>query len=73
MVCQILDVLYIHPLPYLSDPTDPMTCLRPDLLITPTPFGVATPGLGTPDLLSFETSCKRKTCKRLTFQRFSYL
>ena len=58
MVCQILDALYIHPLPYLSDPTDPMTCLRPDLLITPNPFGVATPGLGTPDLLSFETSCK---------------
>ena len=50
MVCQILDALYIHPLPYLSDPTDPMTCLRPHLLITPTPFGVATPGLGTPGL-----------------------
>ena len=53
MVCQILDVLYIHPLPYLSnptDPTDPMTFLLPHLLITPTPFGVATPGLGTPAL-----------------------
>ena len=54
MVCQILDVLYIHPLPYLSDPTDPpdlMTCLRPHLLITPTPFGVATPDLGTPGIV----------------------
>ena len=53
MVCQILDLLYIHPLPYLgdpTDPTDPMACLRPHLLITPTPFGVATPGLGTPVL-----------------------
>ena len=35
-------------LPYLSDPTHPMTSLRPHLVITPTPFGVATPGLGTP-------------------------
>ena len=50
MVCQILDVLYIYPLRYLSDPTDPITCLRPHLIITPTPFGIATPGLGTPDL-----------------------
>ena len=41
MVCQILDVLYIHPLQYLSDPTDPMICLRPHLIITPTS------GLGT--------------------------
>ena len=47
MVCQILDVLYIHPLRYLSDPTDPMTSLRLHPIMTPTPFGVATPGLET--------------------------
>ena len=40
-----LDTLYIHPLPYLSDPTDPMTCLRPQLLSIPTAFGITTPGL----------------------------
>ena len=47
MVSQILDVLYIHPLRYLSDPTDPMTSLRPHPIITPAPLGVATPDLET--------------------------
>ena len=39
-----MDVLNIHLLSYLSDPTDPMTSLRRHIVITPTP------GLGTPVL-----------------------
>ena len=39
----------VHLLPCHSDHTNPMNCLRPHLVITPTPFWVATPGLGTPD------------------------
>ena len=50
MARQILDALNIHLLPYLSDPTDPMTSLQPHLVITPTPFGIATAGLETPAL-----------------------
>ena len=45
MVCQIFDVLNIYLLPYLSDP---MIYLRHHRVITPAPFRVATPGLGTP-------------------------
>ena len=58
MVCQILDVFNIHLLPYFSDPTDPITYLRPHREITPTPFGVATPGLGTPGLGDNEVSSR---------------
>ena len=47
MICQMLDVLNIHFLPYVNDHTDSMTCLRPHLVITTNSFEVASPGLGT--------------------------
>ena len=70
MVCQISDVLYIHPLPYLSDPTYPITCLRPHLIFISTSFEVATPGLGTPGLVVSKLTEK---CQKLAMLRKSKL
>ena len=55
IVCEFLYVLYINLLQYLSNPNDPMICLRTYLIITSTAFRVATPGLGTPAIVFVKT------------------